>query len=174
MIHDNRMKILIFFLNFHYRIIIADVFGDYHLVCPTMLFGEYMSRGLNSTINTFYSYRLMLPLSNGAFSGDGWEGVCHGEDVAYLFMVPMNHNAYSKSEIQLSNDMINAWTRFAWTGHPNALKNGDKTIEWNEAIDLNDQSSGVSFMALDSNHYEMISNYFRVKCDQFWKPIIFK
>nr|XP_046908801.1 acetylcholinesterase-like [Dermatophagoides farinae] len=156
------------------RIIIADVFGDYHLVCPTMLFGEYMSRGLNSTINTFYSYRLMLPLSNGAFSGDGWEGVCHGEDVAYLFMVPMNHNAYSKSEIQLSNDMINAWTRFAWTGHPNALKNGDKTIEWNEAIDLNDQSSGVSFMALDSNHYEMISNYFRVKCDQFWKPIIFK
>nr|XP_027201000.1 cholinesterase-like [Dermatophagoides pteronyssinus] len=158
------------------RIIIADAFGDYHLVCPTMLFGEYFSRGLNSSINTFYSYRLILPLSNGPLSCKGWEGVCHGEDVVYLFHVPMDPHTYTKQEIQLSNDMIYSWTKFAWTGHPNSLKNLDdnQTVEWMEAINQKHKSESVSFMSLDSNHYQMITNFFQTKCDQFWKPILFK
>ncbi|XP_075675802.1 cholinesterase-like [Dermatophagoides pteronyssinus] len=158
------------------RIIIADVFGDYHLVCPTMLFGEYFSRGLNSSINTFYSYRLMLPLSSGPFRCKGWEGVCHAEDIIYLFHVPIDPKTYTKQEIQLSNDMIYSWTKFAWTGHPNSLKNLDdnQTIEWTEAINPNDNSESVSLMGLDSNHYQMITNFFQTKCDQFWKPILFK
>lgn len=117
----------------------------------------------------------MLPIHNGTYNcNNDWQGVCHGEDVVYLFHVPMSHRSYTKDEIQLSNDMIISWTTFAWTGHPTtALKNDDQTaIKWTEAI--NNRSQYVSFMSLQPKHYEMISNYFHVKCDQFWKPILFE
>ncbi|XP_027201001.1 cholinesterase-like [Dermatophagoides pteronyssinus] len=161
------------------RLTIADILGDYQNVCPTILFGEYYARAMKPFTKHFYSYRLMLPLSNGPWSCQKWQGVCHVQDVIYLFYVPLNHHLYTKQEIKLSNDMIKAWTLFAKNGNPGSLTTISKPnqpIEWKMAMTNSNYTNDdyVSFMSLDPNNYQMIENYFEEKCDKFWKPYIFK
>ena len=150
------------------RISIADVYGDYKVVCPTILFGEEVAKS-RPTQQT-YTYRLMQPLTSvQLFKCHGWMGVCHGEDYIYLFGLPLRfQDIFTKEETQLSIDMILAWTDFAKTGKISKI-NG---VEWTESIVANDPYARI--MELKANDYKMIPNFFKEKCDQFWKPKIFK
>lgn len=147
----------------------ADVWGDLHLTCPTVLFGEQF--GKLSPGQHFYSYRLVRPTLAPDFNCTGWKAVCHGEDIVYLFIIP-----YIKSNpelSQLSRDMIHAWTSFAKTGQPGKL--GD--VEWTEAFERNSDHSisnpVTKHMSLDSVNYKMIPDFYKETCDVFWKPKIF-
>ncbi|KAH7637888.1 cholinesterase 1-like [Dermatophagoides farinae] len=92
---------------------LSDVFGDYSLICPTILFGEeYFQRFHNVE---FYSYRLMAPIKSIHFLNDTWGGVGHAADLFYMFGQPfqMKNLKFTQQEKDLSRDMIKAWIRFA-------------------------------------------------------------
>jgi carboxylesterase type B len=66
---------------------VGRAFGDYHITCPTVLYGEAFA--LHNKTNRVYAYRVthrpaisVLPLCHG------WMGVCHGDDGRYnLFLL---------------------------------------------------------------------------------------
>ena len=92
-------------------------------------------------------------------------GVCHGEDVVYLFGVA--HTKANADDYQMSKAMIGAWTSFAKSGNPGKLG----TTEWTEAVTASDPFT--THMNLDSKNFEMIKFIFHETCDVFWKPKIF-
>ena len=151
-----------------FRIAISDVYGDYKIVCPTILFGEEMAK--LSPNHHYYTYRLMQPLTTiSVFNCQDWMGVCHGEDVVYLFGIPLRFRLiFTKDETKLSKDMIKAWTEFAKTGNIRKIDG----VEWIESITANDPHARI--MELKANNYKMVSDFFKEKCDQFWKPKIFQ
>jgi len=148
---------------------IASVFGDYHLVCPTLLFGEEYAREAKSKKHHYYSYRLMSAFPEGVMGCSGWMGVCHGQDVALVFglPIPLRAIAFTEQEAQLARDIIHAWTNFAKTGTPGKI--GD--MEWEEAITSKDHAT--RFMELDVKDYKMVSDYYKETCDAFWNKRIF-
>ncbi|KAH9387932.1 Carboxylesterase 5A [Tyrophagus putrescentiae] len=95
-------------------------------------------------LSHYYSYRLTQPLRSRFPFGDctGWKGVCHIEDVVYLFAV----NSSQPEDYKLSKEMLVAWTNFAKTGSPGKL--GQQQVEWTEA--LSTTSHFTNHMNLDS------------------------
>ncbi|XP_037081220.1 LOW QUALITY PROTEIN: acetylcholinesterase-like, partial [Pollicipes pollicipes] len=54
-----------------------------------------------------------------------WTGVLHGDEVAYVFGLPLRAGgSFSREEVTLSKRMIGYWTNFAKTGDPN--QSGDQ------------------------------------------------
>ncbi|KAH9403515.1 hypothetical protein TYRP_015410 [Tyrophagus putrescentiae] len=160
------------------RLAVSDAFGDYHLICPTVLYGEQFAKV--TPTRRHYAYKVSLPTSIGIMGCRGWMGVCHGEDVVYVFGVPVRVRGliFSEAEYRLSRDMILAWTNFAKTGVPGKVGGvaedggGNRTtsaITWTEALD----QGTVDYLNLDSNDYRMVKAAYRDKCDAFWKPKIF-
>lgn len=130
--------------------------------CPTVLFGEQVAKLAPN--QQYYSYRLM---ANPGDAHPTWKGVGHGTDLGYLF----NQNWYhgNVAALKLSNDMIRAWTSFAKTGKPGLL---GATHQWESAF-VEATNPVTRYMFLDPANYHMVSNYFRDRCDQFWKQILF-
>lgn len=102
-----------------------------------------------------------------------WLGVTHGQDIAYIFALPLRVRGltYTSDDKKLSRDMIHAWTTFAKTGSIGTINN---ITEWKETIDPAEKDSFAQLMGLDAENYQMIKDYFKDKCDNFWKPVIFK
>lgn len=159
---------------------LGDVFGDFHLVCPTMFFGEYAARGVATNNNRFYAYRLMQPFHSTVMRCTPTMGVCHAEELIYVFGHPLNEPNHTfivnnieytatKEEVQLSKDFIQTWTNFAKTGHIQSVGG----VEWRQALDVHQVNSSVGLMELQVPNYRMVDNYFKERCDGFWKPILF-
>ena len=112
----------------------------------------------------------MQPLTSvSLFDCHGWMGVCHAEDIVYLFGFPLRYSQlFTKEEIQLSKDMIQAWTEYAKTGKMSKIGG----VEWTKGYTTEDPYARL--MELKANNYKMVSDFFKEKCDQFWKPKIFK
>lgn len=136
-------------------------------MCSTILFGEHVAKLAPN--NRYYSYRVTrhstvpFPILGGC---DGWRGVCHGEDIVYLF-APQMTKTKTAYEYELSKDMITAWTSFAKTGDPGKMG----SVQWTEAFDKDNQYT--RHMTLDSADYRMVSDYYKQTCNVFWQPKIF-
>lgn len=63
---------------------------------------------------TFNHYRLVI-------CGSGVRGVCHADDLSYLFSNDLEHKAPAKdsAEFKVMQTMVDLWTSFAITGNPN-------------------------------------------------------
>ncbi|XP_046916606.2 acetylcholinesterase [Dermatophagoides farinae] len=149
---------------------LSRAYGDYRIVCPTILFGKEYHRRFSHTKQ--YSYRLMVPVKSIYF-GNKWNGVGHMQDLFYMFGIPYRFSSnisFTQQERDLSRDMIDAWIRFAQDGIQTTI--GTTNIEWTKAFD-GSSSSSVHFMALNSENYRMISDYFEPICDGFWRSKIF-
>lgn len=150
---------------------VGDAFGDYHITCPTVLFGQ--EYGHLTKADRVYAYRVVQPPSIPVFlTCHGWMGVCHGDDVLYLFGFPIRLRGivFTEADYKLAVDMIKAWTSFAHTGSPTTpMSNG---AQWLEAVDHTKPESTVRYMSLNASNYEMVENYYAKSCDQFWKPKI--
>ena len=112
----------------------------------------------------------MQPLTTIAlFNCRGWMGVCHAEDVIYLFGLPLRlRDIFTAEETKLSYDMIMAWTEFAKTGKMSKIGG----VEWTESFTTKDPYARL--MELKVDNYKMVPDFFKEKCDTFWKPKIFK
>ena len=150
---------------------VGDSFGDYHLTCPTVLFGQYYGHmGKNDRV---YAYRVVQPPAIPVFlKCHGWMGVCHGDDVMYIFAFPIRLRGivFTEYDFQLSLDMINTWTTFAKTGKPLRLMRN--AAIWKEAIDHKNPKSSVSYMSLEAKNYHMVDDFYVKQCETFWKPKI--
>lgn len=143
----------------------AKVLGDYHLVCPTVLFAQQIAKhsGPNSH---FYAYRLMqhltLPLNSTEYYP--WMGVTHGEDSMYIYTIPLHTKP---EDHQISEDMRRAWTRFAKTGHPGMMESSN----WEEAFE--DKVNPLTrHLSLKVHDYKMVNAHFHATCDKLWKEKI--
>ena len=174
---------------------VAQAFADYHIVCPTVLFGEAVAAEKTSPPSSssssssaedhhhqhqphnVYSYRVMLPTSVGLMGCKG-EVVCHGEDLIYVFAIAQQLRGvvFSEEEYRLSRDMVRLWTSFVSTGTPGAA-GANGTMEWSRAVSsVGSPSSPPKYtrhLALDPRRYQMIDDYYREVCNGFWKPRIF-
>src|SRR5581483_4827327 len=95
---------------------VADGYGDSHLTCPTVLFGQFTAKWIKN--NNLYSYMLSHSSPHNYIGKDLQDvyGVTHSDDLFYLFGTALRDKTTSKENIQMSYDMINAWTTFAKTG----------------------------------------------------------
>ena len=141
------------------------MWGDFNLVCPTVLFGEEFAK--NSPANRVYSFRLMQP-TPPAPNTPKWMGVTHGSVKSFLYSPQ-----FAKLDPQysrLSQDMIHAWTAFAKTGTPSKMGG---SVVWEQAVARNRSDFSTSYIHLEWGHYRMVPGYFKQTCDSFWKPKIF-
>lgn len=101
----------------------ARVEGDFMLVCPTILFGEHVGGAAVARGHSAYSYRLTYGTHAlkqlGSICG-GWMGVCHAEDIPFVFGWPFGGSPvsfiFNEDDKRLSRDVIKAWSSFAKTG----------------------------------------------------------
>ena len=155
------------------------MYGDYNLVCPTMLFAHQYALH-SSESNKFYSYRLVQPVTNGLYDCKPWMGVCHAMDLYYVFGKPIANSAinssYSVNDYKLSKDIIQAWTAFAKYGNLSDTKMGESKVQWTEAFDWKQIKNGLqshNLMWLDATNYKMVNGYFVDPCDSLYKKKIF-
>jgi carboxylesterase type B len=93
--------------------------GDLFVTCPTVLFGSMAAKwGIN---NNVYAYVLAESPTNSFFEKNDtsviWRGVCHGEDLLYLFGAPLRDGQqWPEKDKELSRNFIKVWTTFAKTG----------------------------------------------------------
>ena len=110
-----------------------------------------------------------------------WMGVCHADDLFYLFSIP---DQKTTEEDQLSRDMIKAWANFARHGSPGVMgggRGGKGGVQWEEAfgnsLTLNSTNLAdkyvTSHMTLDPLNYTMIDAFWKQSCDDFWREKIF-
>ena len=97
----------------------VDMFTD-----AAELFGSFKTaqkltaRGIN-----VYQYILSYEGKNSwseLYYGQEPRGVCHGDDLFYLFTMPyFNKVKLDDKDIEIKNVMVDAWTNFANSGNPN-------------------------------------------------------
>jgi len=148
-----------------FKLAISAVWGDLNIVCPSIIFGEELTKQLPMTSHV-YAYRLMqaVPGGNFGFPTVKWIGVSHGQDIIYLFMPQLTNQ--TPAAHQLSHRMIEDWTTFAKVGHPeNAL--------WRESFRREANDFNTRYFHLETGHLKLVSGYFKETCEKIWKPIIF-
>lgn len=166
---------------------LADAFGDFHLVCPTMLFGEAVARQhhKHGKHHNYYSYRFMETINMNILGCKPEYGVCHGVDVIYLFGHPLTfwnktidyrgqRIHISLEEYMMSKEVIRKWGQFIRTGNMGQMDH----VPWTPAIDIGGKDSSpknitVSFMELKMGHFKMNHEFYRESCDHFWRPRLF-
>lgn len=166
---------------------LADAFGDFHIVCPTMLFGEAVARQHHKQgkQHNYYSYRFMQTINMNILGCKPEYGVCHAIDVVYLFGHPITfwnktieyqgqEIKVSLEEYMMSKEMIHKWAQFIRTGNMGMVYH----VPWTPAIDIGHKDTSpknitVSFMELKMGHFEMNHEFYRESCDQFWRPTLF-
>ena len=133
------------------------------LLCPTMLFGQRMARDYGKS-NKFYSYRLDKRSAAAGKFGClfEWMGVCHGQDIAYVFDNPAIKS--SPEDLKLSHEMMKAWTNFAKTGKPDKVG----FIDWQQVYE-NGHKDSTSVMLLNVEN-RMDKGTFKELCG-FWENI---
>lgn len=148
------------------RIAISAAWGDTHLGCPSVLFGEELARNSPSSKH-IYAYRLMQTSKASknivGMPQPEWMGVTHGSDIGYLFLPQVMKS--TPALLEVSQKMIQAWTAFAKTGMPtveNAL--------WTEAVNREAGDFSTRHFHLEASKFAMVEGTFKDVCEQFWKP----
>ncbi|KAH9418372.1 hypothetical protein DERP_010241, partial [Dermatophagoides pteronyssinus] len=146
---------------------VGAAFGDYHLTCPSIFFGETFAK--HSDSNNVFGYHLVhKPSMSGLLECVGYMGVCHADDLVFLFGFPieLRGTVYSEEDYYLSLDMINAWSNFARYGQPGKFAG----IEW-EPTSSNSSARVLQIDVRGKQH--MVDNHFVPVCENFWRQRIF-
>ncbi|XP_018898239.2 acetylcholinesterase [Bemisia tabaci] len=92
---------------------IGEIVGDYFFICPSNYFAQVMS---DNGAKIYYYYFTQRTSTN--LWGE-WMGVMHGDEVEYVFGHPLNMSLqYNARERDLSNRIMEAFSKFAMTGKP--------------------------------------------------------
>jgi carboxylesterase type B len=100
---------------------IAASLGDFLLTCPTINFGWWAAKWNKN--NKVYAYMLAKQPTYSFWkkSNPNWEGVCHAEELLYLFGVTKRESwpekkSWPLDDKQMSSEFIKSWASFATTG----------------------------------------------------------
>ncbi|CAG2229736.1 Putative inactive carboxylesterase 4,Cholinesterase 2,Cholinesterase,Acetylcholinesterase [Mytilus edulis] len=105
----------------YYFDVLDDIAGDFNFKCPVAEMADLLSRYPNRN-GTLYGY--FFDQLTSARDWPEWAGVLHGDEVEYVFGVPLKliNRKYSSNEQFLCRNMMDYWTDFAKTGHPEVQK----------------------------------------------------
>ncbi|XP_033724926.1 acetylcholinesterase-like [Pecten maximus] len=110
----------------NYMNILDDIGGDFAFKCPVIEFAQEFSRSKRGSPQVFmYSFEHRSETN----PWPAWTGVLHGDEIEYVFAVPVNDHRRSSEERQLSIAMVEYWTNFAKYGDPG---NGNRATRWPE------------------------------------------
>lgn len=138
------------------------------LSCPTLAFGDYLSRHPKAKHRNSKHYSYLFSQNNQQVSCDGQpEMACHASDVFYVFGVPLRspYNVtlgFGEQDAKVSRAMMTAWASFAKTGDPGTIEG----TRWSPSLQPHlDNSSHYFEFSADSFH--MNKDLFKDRCD-FW------
>ncbi|CAH0387859.1 unnamed protein product [Bemisia tabaci] len=101
---------------------IGEIVGDYFFICPSNYFAQVMS---DNGAKIYYYYFTQRTSTN--LWGE-WMGVMHGDEVEYVFGHPLNMSLqYNARERDLSNRIMEAFSKFAMTGQEMSLGDCNNT-----------------------------------------------
>jgi len=92
------------------------IFTDTIMKCPTYLFTEQMAQF--SAANKVYFYELTYNSKHSHCYGLEWSGICHGDEVVFVFGDPIiNRSTFSETDYEFSLMINQMWTNFAKNGY---------------------------------------------------------
>ncbi|XP_013189471.2 juvenile hormone esterase [Amyelois transitella] len=102
---------------------LLQIYTDSYFAYPAI---EALELNFNYTTSSVYLYELAYEASN-SFSqifgyGEEKVGVCHADDLMYLFPIHFLSKQPSRKDIEMSKLIITLWTNFASSGNPNKPK----------------------------------------------------
>ncbi len=84
--------------------------------CPTYLFTQKMAQF--SAANKIYFYELTYNSKHSECYGQQWRGICHGDEVVFVFGDPIkNRSTFSETDYEFSLMINQMWTNFAKNGY---------------------------------------------------------
>lgn len=95
----------------------ASSLGDFRMICPTVTFSSAAAKWNQN--NRAFAYVLAQAPAHTIWnkSKSNWEGVCHMEDLVYVFGEPLKgKEQWPQVDKDLSLTFIDTWTSFAKTG----------------------------------------------------------
>jgi para-nitrobenzyl esterase len=99
---------------------LSAVFGDGFLACPTIDTGRLVSAHVPT-----YLYQFEYPDADFALPPSAPLGAFHSAEIQFVFGRPTSP-PFTEEEMELSEQLIGYWTRFATTGDPN----GEGATSW--------------------------------------------
>uniref|UniRef100_T1E184 Carboxylic ester hydrolase n=1 Tax=Cupiennius salei TaxID=6928 RepID=T1E184_CUPSA len=138
----------------------ADLYGDLIINCGTVFHADYYSLRDNPVYFYLFDYRPdSTPLAE-------WMGVAHFDEIQYVFGNPM-HEEFTKSENQLSRNIMDKWAAFAKTGNPNIRGR----VKWPRYTCENPKYLVISkrdrvAVRPDNNRCELWRNFFQAVIDR--------
>nr|UEK51388.1 acetylcholine esterase-like protein [Parasacculina yatsui] len=93
---------------------IDKMVGDYQFLCGVVDFADAFA----SKSNEVFMYQFGQRAASSPWPR--WMGTIHGDEIAYVFGIPLNsRQGFSSEDAVLSKKMMRYWANFAKTGNPN-------------------------------------------------------
>ncbi|CAG2179742.1 unnamed protein product, partial [Oppiella nova] len=143
---------------------VGDLVGDLVLKCPTYLFAKQFAITVKEWQRVYF-YELLYGskrFSQIISCDQKTEGICHSEDIPFVFGLPYIHEKdYEPEDMFFSREVMKMWTKFAKDGHQDQ--------EWPQLLN-NDGVDGVPLVkGLDpTNMILVLSDPFHRICDGIW------
>ncbi|XP_022111950.1 cholinesterase 1-like [Acanthaster planci] len=96
---------------------LSQALGDVLFVCPQ----DRTARAFTKAGRKVYRYH-MTHAATTPFLGNNWTGCTHGEDLLFVFgvpLVPSENKRFTEEEVRMSTQTISYWANVAKTGNPN-------------------------------------------------------
>jgi len=88
--------------------------GDWQFTCPVVDFAHRYAETGNNVHMYYFSHRASVS------PWPTWSGALHGDEVPFVFGIPLNPSKdYKEDEVTLSKEIMAYWANFAKTGNPN-------------------------------------------------------
>ncbi|XP_038071700.1 cholinesterase 1-like [Patiria miniata] len=113
---------------------LSQALGDIMFVCPQ----DRTARAFTEAGRKVYRYH-MTHAPTSPFLGNNWTGCTHGDDLLFVFGVPLTPShgqSFAQEEVDMAIKTINYWANLAKTGNPNLSSlddeptDGEKETEW--------------------------------------------
>ncbi|XP_067949389.1 acetylcholinesterase-like isoform X2 [Watersipora subatra] len=122
--------------------------SDYHFLCPTNKYAHYF---VLAGLDVYYYYFRHRSSRN---EWGEWMGVMHGDEVAYMFGVPIRpDSSYTDDEKALSMHMMQLWANFSKTGNPNSQGDRSGRLDWPTATPLGREYYELSVESMNNPTY---------------------
>ena len=138
------------------RAALSQAFGDFLLVCPTLLVAEVVASKQQQSYSYLFTHHPVwdLNLIYGAF---------HSSEIDFVFDTLEYRPNYTQQELLLSRQMLTYWTNFGHSGNPNKPVSVNHSIYWPQF----EKSSSYNRTVLDYS-LSYLQNYEYGQCN-FWK-----
>ena len=135
---------------------VVFLISEQYFICPSIHLAELFSK-TNSVF--MYSYEQLTRHSSIPID----YGVMHGNELPFVFGLPIIDKTYTKDERALSIQMINYWTNFVKNGNPNGIGPSWPTISnKGSLLILNATSTRVGSTKVTSKGNKRNCDYWKI------------